>query len=108
MNQLASLCLAVNLVYAQAAVARESWFGVDKLKHFFISAFVESVTFSVFQAAGANRRTALTGAIGVTVAVGIARETYDRRTKKVFSLRDLTWDAAGAAAAAVMLSRTVK
>jgi uncharacterized protein YfiM (DUF2279 family) len=107
-NQLAALCLAVNIIYAQTAVARDSWFGVDKIKHFFISAFIESVSFSALQAAGANRRTAMAGAIGVTAGVGIAREIHDRRTRKAFSYRDLTWDAAGAAAAAAMLSHTVK
>ncbi len=109
MNQLASLCLVVNLVFAQAAVTRDSWFSIDKIKHFFISAFVESVSFSALQAAGANRRTALTGAIGVTAAVGIAREIHDGRSpKKFFSYRDLTWDALGTATGAVLLSHTIK
>lgn len=109
MNQVLSLCLAVNLVYAQAAVARESWFGSDKIKHFFISAFVESLAFSALQAAGANRRSALAGGIATSAAVGIAREIHDRRTPgKWFSYRDLTADAVGIGAAAILLRHTTR
>ena len=109
MNQVASLCLAVNLVFAQHTVVRDSWFGSDKIKHFFLSAFVESVAFSFAQAAGANRRTALATGIGAAAAVGIGREIHDKRTPgKWFSYRDLAWDAAGIGSAAILLSRTVK
>ena len=109
MNQILSLCLAVNLMYAQTAAARDSWFGIDKIKHFFLSAFVESVSFSALQAAGVNRSAAMAGGIGAAAAVGIGRELHDRRTPgKFFSYRDLTWDALGITAGTIMLKRTVK
>lgn len=84
----------------------DSWIGADKVKHFFISAFIESVTFSGLLAAGASRNTALAGAVGTTAAFGVGRELYDKRTKGQFSVKDLTWDAAGAGAAVAMLSST--
>jgi len=100
MNQLVGLCLAVNIVYAQTAVARDSWFGVDKIKHFFLSAFIESVSYSALQAAGA---------IGVSAAFGVGRELKNKRTPgNWFSYRDLTWDALGIAAGAPMLTHTIK
>ena len=109
MNRFVSLSLAVNLVFAQAAVARDSWFGADKIKHFFMSAFVESLAFSAFQAAGANRHTSLAGGIGVSGAIGIAREIHDMRTPgKWFSYRDLTWDAIGIGSAAILLRHTTR
>ena len=109
MSQLAGLFFAVNVIYAQTAVVRDSWFGIDKIKHFFISAFIESVSYSALQAAHVKRRPALAGAIGVSAAFGVARELHDRRTPgNHFSYRDLTWDAVGIAAGAVMLTRTVK
>ena len=109
MNQILGLCLATNLVFAQTAVARDSWFGIDKIKHFFISAFIESVSYSVLQAAHVKRRPALTGAIGVTAAIGVARELHDRRTPgNRFSYKDLTWDALGIGAGAAMLTHTTK
>ena len=95
-------------VIAQAhhAPQRDSWLGIDKLKHFFLSAFIESMTFSGLQAIGANRTTAFTGAIATTTAFGIGKEIHDRRSYGLFSYRDLTWDAAGAGAALLMLKST--
>jgi len=107
MNHVLALSLAANLAWGQVAVTRQSWFGADKIKHFFIAAFVESVTFSALQATGANRRTALGGAIGVTAAISAGREIYNRRTTG-FSIPDLAWDAAGAGVALVMLRHTTK
>ena len=109
MSQLAGLCLALNVIFAQTAVVRDSWFGIDKIKHFFISAFIESVSYSALQAAGVNRRAALGGAIGVSAAVGVARELHDRRVPgNRFSYRDLTWDAIGIAAGTAVLKRTIR
>jgi uncharacterized protein YfiM (DUF2279 family) len=108
-NQILALCLATNLVFAQTAVVRDSWFGIDKIKHFFISAFIESVTYSALQAAHVKRRPALTGAIGVAAAIGVARELHDRKKPgNRFSYRDLTWDALGIGAGAVVLTNTRK
>ena len=110
MNQIYSLVLAVNLIYGQTVAPHpDAWFGIDKIKHFFMSAFIESVTYSALQAARMNHRAALGSAIGVTMAVGVGREIHDKRTPgNIFSVRDLTWDAIGAAAGAVMLSHTIK
>ena len=110
MNQLFSVCLAVNLLYGQAAVTRpDSWFGVDKIKHFFMSAFIESVSYSALQAAGVRHRAAMTGAIGITIGFGIGREIHDKRTPgNIFSVRDLTWDALGAGAGAALLAHTIR
>jgi uncharacterized protein YfiM (DUF2279 family) len=108
-NQILALCLATNLVFAQTAVARDSWFGVDKIKHFFISAFIESLSYSALQAAHVKRRPALAGAIGVTAGIGVARELHDRRRPgNRFSYRDLTWDGLGIGAGALMLAHTRK
>ena len=109
MNQLLSLCLAVNLVYAQTSVVHDSWFGIDKIKHFFMSAFIESVSYSALQAARVNHRSAMAGAIGVTAAFGVGREIHDgRNPNNHFSVKDLTWDAVGAGAGAVLLSHTIR
>lgn len=109
MNQIFGLCLATNLVFAQTAVTRDSWLGIDKIKHFFMSAFIESVSYSVLQAANVKRRPALTGAIGISAGFGVARELHDRRKPgNRFSYRDLTWDALGIAAGAVLLTHTDK
>ena len=86
--------------------AHDSWFGPDKIKHFFISAFIESVAFSSLQAIGAGRDVAFAGALATTAAFAFGREVHDQRTKGIFSVPDLTWDAAGAGAAALVLRST--
>ena len=80
--------------------------GVDKVKHFFMAGFIESMTFAGSQAIGAERGTARTAAIGVTAAFSIGREIHDRRTKGQFSFRDLAWDALGGVAAMIILNHT--
>jgi putative lipoprotein len=90
----------------QKVPQRESWLGPDKVKHFFMAAFVESIAFGGLEAGGGSRKAALAGAIGTTVAISIGRELHDKRTKGLFSLGDLLWDAIGAAAAGEMLRHT--
>jgi putative lipoprotein len=85
---------------------RESWFGADKIKHFLMSAFIESVTFSGLQATGAHRNASFVGAIGATAVFGIGKEIHDKQRGESFSMRDITWDAAGAGAAIAMLRKT--
>lgn len=109
MNQLLSLSLAVNLVFAQAAVIPDSWFGIDKIKHFFMSVFIESVSYSALQAAHVNHRSAMAGAIGVTGAFGFGKEIHDyRNPNNHFSIKDLSWDAIGAGAGVILLSHTIR
>lgn len=109
MNLLVGACLAVNLVFAQTAVVRDSWFGIDKIKHFFMSAFIESVSYSALQAARVNHRSAMAGAIGVTAVFGVGREIHDSWSPhNIFSVRDLSWDAIGAGAGVVLLSHTIR
>jgi hypothetical protein len=83
-------------------------FGVDKVKHFFIVGFVESMSFASLQAAGSGRSTAKTGAIAAAAVVSLGREIHDRRTKGLFSVRDLVWDAIGASAALIVINKTQK
>ena len=87
-------------------VAHDSWWGPDKIKHFFISAFIESLAFSALQAIGAGRDAAFAGALGTTAAFALGREIHDKRTKGIFSVPDLTWDAAGGGAALLVLRST--
>lgn len=90
----------------QTVVVADPWFGADKLKHFFIAGFVESVAFAGLEAAGADRRVARSAAIAGTAATAIGREVYDYRSKGVFSFRDIVWGAFGAGAALMVLQRT--
>ena len=89
-----------------SAPAPDRWFGADKLKHFFVSAFVQSVGYAALRAADARHGDAIAGATVVTAAFALGKEIHDHRARGEFSLRDLTWDAGGAAAATVLLNHT--
>ena len=85
----------------------DSWLGTDKLKHFFLSAFVQSLSYSVIQVTTQGSRSSLLLSASATSAVvGIGKEMHDSRVKGEFSVRDLCWDAAGIGAATVMLRNT--
>jgi putative lipoprotein len=111
-NQIVSVCLAINIIYAQAAAPQrhpDAWFGIDKIKHFFMSAFIESVSYSALQAAHVHRRSAMNAAVGITLGAGLGREIHDQRTPgNIFSVRDLTWDVIGAGAGALLLAHTIR
>ncbi len=84
----------------------DKWFGSDKLKHFFLSAFIESVSYSALRAANVRHGPALVAASTITLGAGVGKELYDRRSYGLFSVKDLTWDVAGNAAAATVLANT--
>ena len=104
--------LTTNVAVAQAAKRPphpDPWFGIDKVKHFFMSAFLNSVSYSALQAARVNHRSAMAGAIGITMAAGLGRELHDMRVPgNLFSIRDLTWDALGTAAGSVLTAHTIR
>lgn len=100
---IAQLALAVSLT-----APPDNWFGSDKLKHFFLAAFTQTVAYSAFQAARVHHDQALVGAWAVTATVSVAKEVHDRRSYGLFSYRDLVWDAAGAAVATLVITKTVR
>lgn len=93
----------VVLVFALHAPG-DRWFGGDKMQHFFLSAFVQSVSYAALRTADVPRDHALVAASALTLGAGVAKEVHDRRVGRAFSVRDLTWDAAGAGAATLVLS----
>jgi uncharacterized protein YfiM (DUF2279 family) len=102
----AAALVVPEVVAAQAAPRRDGWFGVDKVKHFFMSALVQSAAFSAARTVKLSRSNAHVVASVSTAVVGIGREVHDKRVGRPFSFKDLTWDAAGAASAARLLNTT--
>lgn len=84
----------------------DRWFGPDKVKHFFMSAFVQTTTFAAVRAAGANHATSIWSATAATAAFGVGKEVLDRNVAGDFSARDLVYDAAGALSATALLNHT--
>jgi uncharacterized protein YfiM (DUF2279 family) len=86
---------------------RDRWVGADKVKHFALSFFVQSMGYSVARATGTGHGSSVGVAGVMTAVVGVGKEWHDRRTTG-FSARDLAWDAAGAGAATLLLRRTAR
>jgi putative lipoprotein len=102
MKRLALVVFSVGSV----ALPKDSWFGPDKVKHFFLGAFVQSAAFGTLQATGLSRNTAIAGASATTLGLSVAKELHDRSRKGTPSLRDVAWGLAGAAAVSPLLLRT--
>lgn len=95
--------LAATLLSAPPQLPPIRWFGEDKLKHFFASFVLSSVSASASRAAGLDHRESLAVGAGVGAFGGVLKEVQDRRRGGPFSGTDLLWDAAGVGAAVVFL-----
>jgi uracil-DNA glycosylase len=102
-----ALALVAGPRVASAQIPADHWIGADKVKHFFTTALIQSLAYSVIQVTTqAHRSSLLFSASVASAAAGIGKEMYDRRSYGHFSVRDLAWDAAGAGTASLMLART--
>ena len=90
----------------QARAEHDPWFGPDKVRHFFVSAAIQSIGYGTLRELDVEHGAALAGAGVVTAGFGIGKELSDRRRGRRISVRDLVWDAAGAAAISLLLART--
>jgi putative lipoprotein len=86
----------------------DAWLTRDKAQHFFLSAFAQSLGYGALRGAGVPHGTALAGASVATASLGVGKELRDRRVKGEFSLRDLTWDVAGAGSMTLLLTHTAR
>ena len=98
--------VAAFVLLLQVPPVLQHWFGADKVKHFLMSALIQSTTYSAARAAGVQRSTSQTLGGVATGTVGILKEVHDKRVGKPFSIQDLVWDAAGGVAAASLLNGT--
>ena len=96
----------ITLLNAPEPRQPDRWFGADKVKHFLMSAFIQSAAFSAARAAGSSRPNAqiVAGVSSFTFAVG--KEVFDRRRGRPFSVKDLVWDGGGSLTAASLLNGT--
>jgi uncharacterized protein YfiM (DUF2279 family) len=101
---IATLALAATM--ATAAVPWPGGPGPDKVKHFLVSALVQSTAYSVARSAGVGRANAQWVGGVSTMTVGVLKEVRDKRSGQPFSVGDLVWDAGGGLAAASLLNGT--
>lgn len=89
-----------------SAASADRWFARDKAQHFFMAAFIQATAFGALRAAGLTRNASLAGATAATSAASVGKELWDRTHRGDPSVKDLTWDAAGMAAATLLVART--
>jgi uncharacterized protein YfiM (DUF2279 family) len=100
------LAFVFTFQFGQQPSVPDRWFSVDKAKHFFTAAFVQSVSFGASRTVGLSHSGSLVVATAVTATVSVGKEIYDRGGRGTVSAKDLVWDAAGMVAASELLWRT--
>lgn len=80
--------------------------GRDKVKHFLLSAFVHSMTFSAVKGVTRDRGAAQAAGAAAVLGAGVLKEVLDRRAGRSFSVPDILWGAAGGVAAASLMNGT--
>src|SRR5438067_7296403 len=72
---------AISIPVSDSAVKpRDSLLGLDKPKHFLLSAFVQSFTFASLESTGMKYSANIAGASLLTAAVDLGKELHDRKT----------------------------
>ena len=83
--------------------APDAWLAQDKVRHGLAAYAVVAFSYGGARALGAEDATALFIAAGASAAASIGKEWLDARRGGFASMRDLVWDAAGIAAALLVM-----
>jgi uncharacterized protein YfiM (DUF2279 family) len=109
-KHLLELGLVAAMLLAQVsdvgAQERDTWFGPDKVKHFFLSGFAYTAGHGTLSLVRARSDLVEPLALSGAVVLGLGKELSDRRRGHRISMRDLLWNAAGTGAAFVLMRRT--
>jgi uncharacterized protein YfiM (DUF2279 family) len=99
----APVLLALSLSLGPPGPPPDRWFAEDKLRHFFASFVVTSISAGAARAAGLDPAASAWAGAGVGAGAGVAKEIRDGvRGRGTPSFRDLLWDAVGIAASAIV------
>jgi putative lipoprotein len=83
----------------------DRWFARDKALHFAASFVIQAATHSVLRANRIAYRDAALTAGMATLTAGVGKEMWDVRQGKPWSWKDLTADAVGGGAGAVVMAQ---
>jgi len=79
-----------------AKQVEDNWWGEDKAAHFILSGVTSAVIAKAAKDDGQDNCDAALIGITVTLSLGAAKESYDKRYKKtLYSSRDMIWNLAG-------------
>ena len=75
---------------------KDDWFADDKYKHFLLSTAISAAVANTAKDESRDNCEAALIGFSVTLTLGAAKESYDKRKKKtMYSERDMVWNAAG-------------
>lgn len=101
-----AIVLAVSLGTGCASLRHDGdpWWGEDKAQHFAVCGLAgAAASFAARNNDFSDGRSFLIGA-GVAVGLGVGKETYDARVKRMyFSGKDLVWDLLGGVAGSLVV-----
>lgn len=81
---------------APANHQEDNWFGEDKYAHFVLSGLASAAIAKAAREDGRDNCDAAVIGFGVTLSLGAAKESYDKRYKKtLYSSHDMVWNLAG-------------
>lgn len=81
---------------APANHQEDSWFSQDKYAHFVLSGLTSGVIAKAAREDGQSKCDAALIGFSVTLSLGAAKESYDKRRKKtLYSFQDMTWNLMG-------------
>lgn len=84
----------------------DEWFAEDKSQHFLLSFASVGFVFAGARYVGLPRRPAMAVAVTSAAGAGVWKEVTDRAAGGYFSMKDMTWNAAGIIGAVALLQRT--
>ena len=83
---------------APANHQEDSWFSQDKYAHFVLSGLTSGVIAKAAREDGQSKCDSAFIGFSVTLSLGAAKESYDKRRKKtLYSYQDMTWNLMGSA-----------
>jgi putative lipoprotein len=81
----------------------DEWFAKDKYTHFFLSTAISAAAANAAKNNGQENCDAALIGFSVTLTLGAAKESYDKRKKEtLYSYRDMVWNAAGSATGSLL------
>ena len=81
----------------------DDWFAKDKYTHFLLSTAISAAIAKAAKENGQDNCDAALIGFSVTLTLGAAKESYDKRKKGTFySYRDMVWDTAGSAVGSLL------
>lgn len=74
----------------------DNWFGEDKVAHFILSGLTSAIIAKTAKDDGKDNCDAALIGLTITMTIGAAKESYDKRRKKtLYSTHDMYWNLAG-------------